>query len=76
MLSALHWWYITLTGFDPYSPCDSGEKCSLTGLKIGRAAFSYGCTIRASPKKKSGYTRLGAYPLRSAASHLLEQLAA
>jgi hypothetical protein len=61
MLSALHKWYITLTGFDPYSPCNSGERCSLTGLKIGRAAFSYGVPLVLRQKRRvdtpvSGHT--------------------
>jgi hypothetical protein len=38
-----------LCGFDPQTPL-SGERCSLTGIKIGRAAFS--TIINASTKKE------------------------
>ena len=69
-------WYTTLTGFDPYSPFDIGERCSLTGLKVGRAAFLYVCTVIGFAKKEERVHPSPGIPAPHAARSLLEQLAA
>ena len=56
-----------LCGFDPHTPL-SGERCSLTGIKIGRAAFS--TIIKASPKRRVD-TPGWAHPLPVSSSSLL-----